>query len=133
MRRLQKILPNAMPQRAVVHAAEAWRALHRWPEVVGERIAVKSWPDRFEKGTAYVAVTGSEWAQELRMQKAVILQKLRGLAGGRDLIRDIRFGVRKLPERPPEAPPPPPSRPEDTGESVKSIVERILSHGRDDP
>lgn len=67
------------------------------------------------------------------MQKAVILQKLRGLAGGRDLIRDIRFGVRKLPERPPEAPPPPPSRPEDTGESVKSIVERILSHGRDDP
>ncbi len=131
MRRLERILPNALPQRSIIHAAEAWRALHRWPEAVGEPLAQRSWPDRFEKGTAWVAVQSSEWATELRMQKSVILARLREFAGGKDLIRDLRFGVRPLPPRP-EVLPQKRAKLHDSGEDMQRIIDRILSKSDDE-
>lgn len=45
-----------------------------------------------------MAVEGSAWAQELRLQKEVILSRLRE-RGSTALFGDVRFGVRKLPAR----------------------------------
>ena len=73
MRRIDRLLGDSLEQKEIVRAAEAWQGLNRWPEVVGEALSERSWPDRFEQGTVYVAVTGSAWAQELRMQKPTIL------------------------------------------------------------
>ena len=78
--------------------ARAQRAFRRWPEVVGPFLATRSWPDRFSRGTVWVAVEGSSWAQELRMLKGQILSRLREVAADRALFQDVRFGVRRLPD-----------------------------------
>lgn len=99
MRRLDQLLGYSFEQKEIVRAAQAWQALKRWNEVVGEALAKKSWPDRYERGTVYVAVSGSAWAQELRMQKPTILKRLNDFVKDRGLITDVRFGVRELPDR----------------------------------
>ncbi len=62
-------------------------------------MAERSHPDRFGRGTLWVAVEGSAWAQELRMIKDKILERLDEAAGEQGLFTDVRFGVRALPPR----------------------------------
>lgn len=97
MERLSAIVPAAIARDEVVRAARAMRVLKRWPEVVGEVMATKSAPDRYDHGTVWVAVTSSEWSQNLRMAKSQILDKLALLSGEPELFKDVRFGVRALP------------------------------------
>jgi hypothetical protein len=87
---------EAIGREEVLRAARAQRAMRRWEEVVGPMLATKSSPDKYDHGTLWVAVTGSAWAQELRMVKNQILGKLRNIAGDPELFTDIRFGVRPI-------------------------------------
>jgi len=96
MKKIQKILEESIPQEQVLREARAWRVLKRWPEIVGAALAEKSAPDRYEKGTVWVAVLGSAWSNELRMQKATILNRLHQLSGDTSLFNSLRFGVRKF-------------------------------------
>lgn len=82
--------------------ARAHAVLRHWDEIVGEQLALKSRPDRYGKGTVWVAVTGSAWAQELRLRKETILSRLRERSGDANLFTDIRFGVRPIEPREPE-------------------------------
>ena len=82
----------------LLRVARAQAALRQWDLVVGDHLASRSWPDRFERGTVWVAVEGSAWAQELRMRKDQILYRLAEISGEPDLFRQIRFGVRSLPK-----------------------------------
>ena len=68
--------------------------LRRWEEAVGPLLAAKSVPDRYDKGTVWVATQGSAWAQELRLMKPLILERLEAMAGERGMFLDVRFGVR---------------------------------------
>jgi predicted nucleic acid-binding Zn ribbon protein len=80
--------------------------MRRWVEVVGEAMAQRSQPERYENGTVYVAVEGAAWAQELRMSKDKILEKLRALSNEPQMFREVRFGVRSVkhePTKPSEA------------------------------
>ncbi len=99
MIRLASFLPRALHNEDVLAAARAQKVLRKWSEVVGPGLANRSFPDRFDKGTVWVAVQGSAWAQELRMMKEVIVSKLNDLADEPGLFRDVRFGVRPLPTR----------------------------------
>ena len=99
MRQLGHMLGGAIAQAEVLRAARAQRALRHWPQVVGPGLASRSHPERYERGTVWVAVEGSAWAQELRMIKDVIIDRLEQHAGERGLFIDVRFGVRPLPER----------------------------------
>lgn len=106
MKRIDRVLDFAFDQREIVKAAQVGQALRRWDEIVGEELARRSWPDRYEAGTVYVAAAGSAWSQELRMKKTLIMDRIAQMLGTRALVSDVRFGVRKLPSRP-EAPTPP--------------------------
>jgi predicted nucleic acid-binding Zn ribbon protein len=68
--------------------------VRQWVSVVGEALAGKATPERFERGTLWVAATGSAWAQEIALRKEVILERLNGLAGER-LFEDLRVGTRE--------------------------------------
>lgn len=110
MKRAGQMLPKAVGRDEVLRTARAQQVLRFWPEIVGEGLASRSHPDRYGKGTVWVAVTGSAWAQELRMRKDLILERLRERAGDPSLFLDVRFGVRPLPSpdlepssNPPEA------------------------------
>ena len=100
MKRIDRVLDFAFDQKEIVKAAQVGQALRRWDEIVGEDLARRSWPDRYEAGTVFVAASGSAWSQELRMKKTLILDRLAQMLGTRALVSDVRFGVRKLPSRP---------------------------------
>ncbi len=96
MNKLREILAKDVVGPEVARTARALAIMRRWREVVGEELAARSWPDRYSKGSLWVAVQGSAWAQELRMLKTPILSKLNALAG-EPLFVNVRFGVRALP------------------------------------
>src|SRR5690349_19105714 len=103
MKRVQQMLGPAIGREEVIRMARAQRVLREWDQIVGPSMAARSHPERFDRGTVWVAVEGSAWAQELRMIKDVLLDRLAQRAG-EGLFLDIRFGVRPLPT--PEAPAP---------------------------
>ena len=107
MKRIDRVLQFAFDQKEIVKAAQVGQALRRWDEIVGEELARRSWPDRYEAGTVYIAASGSAWAQELRMRKTLIMDRIAEILGTRALVSDVRFGVRKLPSRPESVAPPP--------------------------
>ncbi len=132
MRKFDRILGDAVLQPEALRAARALGFLRRWDEVVGPAMAERSWPDRYDHGKVFVAVTGSAWAQELRMQKETLLMRLKEMSGDQTLFVDLRFGVRPL-RRPFEF-----AVVEDvvddslTGLSIREIAERRMKKWHDD-
>jgi predicted nucleic acid-binding Zn ribbon protein len=124
------MLKPALGRDEVLRAARAQRILREWPSIVGPAMATRSFPDRYDHGTVWVAVTGSAWAQELRMQKDQILTRLTERAGEPNLFINLRFGVRPLPEPAPveEERPVVPVREEESGLSIREIAERRLKN-----
>ena len=134
MRRINQILPKAVQNDEVLRIARAQVAMRRWSEVVGGPMAERSFPDRFGRGTLWVAVEGSAWAQELRMMKDRILSRLNELAGEAELFKDVRFGVRPLPAKAASAerPPAPPEERHVEGLSIREIAERRLANWKNE-
>ena len=132
MRKFDRILGDAVLQPEALRAARALGILRRWEMVVGAAMAERSWPDRYDHGKVFVAVSGSAWAQELRMQKETLLARLKEMAGDEALFVDLRFGVRPL-RRPFEF-----AVVEDvvddslTGLSIREIAERRMKKWQDD-
>lgn len=126
------MLGRAVGRDEVLRTARAQMILRHWDEIVGDALASRSHPDRYGKGTVWVAVQGSAWAQELRMRKHVILDRLRTRAGDPNLFLDIRFGVRPLPGRDGdgEGEAPPTTLEPDTELSIREIARRRLAKMR---
>ncbi len=99
MRHVGRVLPRVVENAEVLRAARAGAVLRRWDEAVGAVLAQKSRPDRYDRGTVWVATQGSAWAQELRLMKPIILERLEAMAEERGMFLDLRFGVR--PPKPP--------------------------------
>lgn len=135
MKSLKSWVVDAIDRRNVHRSARAHLALKRWPEVVGSAMAARSRPERYEKGTVWVAVSGSAWAQELRMAKDTILERLEECAGERGLFLDVRFGVRDIGARDSQTAP---SLDEEAykeelaGLSIREIAEKRLAKWRNE-
>jgi len=65
----------------------------KWAEVVGERIAGVSRPDRIADGILWVACKSSVWANELTLHKEHIKKELNKTVQRR-VVKDIRFSSR---------------------------------------
>jgi hypothetical protein len=65
----------------------------KWAEVVGERIAGVSRPDRISDGILWVACKSSVWANELTLHKEHIKTELNKTVQRR-VVKDIRFSSR---------------------------------------
>lgn len=129
------MLAAALGRDEVLRTARAQRVMRYWPEIVGEALAQRSWPDRYERGTVWVAVQGSAWASELRMVKGRILSRMREMSGEPGLFEDVRFGERPTKEPAPEEPREDhsrPERPELKGLSIREIAERRLREWGDE-
>jgi len=116
MNKIGHLLKKAVGRDEVLATARAQTVLRRWPEIVGEFLAERSSPDRFDKGVVWVAVSGSSWAQELRMRKPDILERLKSISTEPELFKDLRFGVRPLRKLP---------DPEDKAEKPKQNREAL--------
>ncbi|HVL40167.1 MAG TPA: DUF721 domain-containing protein [Fimbriimonadaceae bacterium] len=134
MRKLEELLGASIEREEVLRCARAQAALRSWPQIVGELLAERSTPDRYDRGTVWVSVQGSAWAQELRMIKHRILNRLADIAGDKTLFLDLRFGVRPPRERKAPDPPAAPkrrARPDLEGLSIREIAERRLKNWPD--
>ena len=134
MRKIANLLGDAMGRDEVMRAARAQRILRDWASIVGKPLALRSQPDKYHRGTVWVAVEGSAWAQELRMIKDRILEKLGEAGGDPTLFREVRFGVRPIyREDPVDEFPDLPSheRVDDHDLSIRDIAERRLRTWQD--
>jgi hypothetical protein len=130
MRQVAQMLATALGRDEVLRMARAQSILKRWDLIVGDALAERSWPDKFERGTVWVAVEGSAWAQELRMIKELILDRLRERSGDPSMFIDLRFGVRPLRKPAIEVETQPMSREEreiKSAQSIREIAESIFA------
>lgn len=100
---LEKILAHVeTPGLAIMLKLES-----SWAELVGPYLASKTRPASVRQGLLTVTVRNAGWANELRFQNDLFLEKLDGLLGA-GVIKEIRFVAGNLDD---EAPPPPRKRP----------------------
>lgn len=133
MKRVRGLLPSSIEQSEALRGARAHLTLRHWNGVVGELLAERCQPERFERGTLWVAASGSAWAQELRMVRGRILAELNHLAKEQALFLELRVGVRpfvafetfQLPEAVPEPP-------RDQEGTIQEIAARRLSNWPDE-
>ncbi len=132
MKKVGHMVRGAVGNDEVIRASKAFKILRDWSSIVGDAMAQRSFPDRYDHGTVWVAVEGSAWAQELRMRRDQILEKLKEKSGDPTLFINMRFGVRPLPkpEIKPETKEKKPKPPR-TNESIKEIAERRLRNWPD--
>jgi predicted nucleic acid-binding Zn ribbon protein len=128
MRKLGHVLPQALSGHEALIAARAQAVLRRWPEVVGDYLAERSRPDRFHKGTVWVAVRDNVWAQELRFRREEILQRLNELSVDGHIFTSVRFGVRQLPAEEEPVVEAPKETFDTRGLSIREIAERRLAN-----
>lgn len=94
MKRLSDLLGVSLPEKGVLRTARAQSVLRRWSEIVGAVLAEKSTPERYDRGTVWVAAAGSAWAQEIALRKELILGRMNAMAG-EELFEDLRVGARE--------------------------------------
>lgn len=93
MKRLSEVMTSAIVCTDVLEGARAQKVMRDWERAVGETLAAKTTPDRFDHGTVWVASSGSAWAQEIRLRREEIVRRLNEIAG-EELFKDLRVGVR---------------------------------------
>lgn len=94
MKKLSDLMSSSIEQKEILRSARAQALFKEWPKVVGETLAAKTTPDRYEKGTLWICATSSTWAQELRMLEETVLQRMNNLSDDNHLFREIRVGIR---------------------------------------
>lgn len=93
LKKVGGMLGDAIEQTEILRNARALTVLRDWHSIVGADLAKRCAPDKFERGTLWVAAEGSAWAQEIRMIKSTIISRINA-AAHEGLCQDVRVGVR---------------------------------------
>jgi hypothetical protein len=100
-------------RKAQPHRLPLYRVIYRWAQLVGPRIAERTRPVGWHRGTLTVAVASSAWLNELSFMRAELLERINAELG-KDTVRTLRLVTADLPPPRPRAaaaPPPEPPRP----------------------
>ena len=87
------LLGKALGRKEIFERLEARQVSKSWANAVGEHLASRSSPEKFEFGILTVAVTSAPWLQELRLRQKELLDRLNA-AAGRELFTELKFVVR---------------------------------------
>lgn len=66
------------------------RIFNNWKEIVGSEISKKTRPERISRGTLYLSVTTSIWANELSLMSDKLIEKINSFIG-EEVVKKIRF------------------------------------------
>jgi predicted nucleic acid-binding Zn ribbon protein len=94
--RRKQVEPAARLVRAVLAAhgiadeVREHRLVTQWAEVVGPRVAARTWPDGLSGGVLWVRVVSSSWLQELSFVRDAIAAQANQLLGA-PLVDEVRF------------------------------------------
>lgn len=86
-----EILSTTLRRTGLAKDFERYSVVEYWSEVVGPELSRVSKPEKITtNGVLVIRVVDPNWSQELSMQKADILARLRKIAVG-EVISDLRF------------------------------------------
>ena len=104
--RVSDVLEEVLASQGLSSVAWMVRISSGWSGIVGPILSGKSAPYKLKNGLLTVRVRDHSWAQELQLQKPVLIRRIAEVLG-EDRIRDIRFMTGPLSdEEPVKAPPP---------------------------
>ena len=87
---VSNILSKMLKDFGMEENAKRYEALTRWEEIVGEKVAAVTVPEKVSHGTLIVKVTSSVWKYELTMRKQEILKKIHQVTHSND-VKDIQW------------------------------------------
>jgi len=87
---LGQIFKDLFRDLGIARSIEQHGALAIWDEVVGERVAGLTQPERIERGILTVRVNSPVWRNELVFMKADIVRKINETLN-KDVVKDIKF------------------------------------------
>lgn len=93
MRKLGDMIGDAFSRPEILRRGRAQMVMRAWREIVGDQLADKCVLERYDKGTLWIAASGNAWAQEIRFQKTIILERMNEMAG-ENLFSNLRVGTR---------------------------------------
>ena len=120
------LLSEAMSSAGLTDQARRFDISRIWREAVGPRIAERTAPYSFNRGTLVVKVASAAWQNELTFLKTQILEKVNRALGG-EVVRELRVLSGRVPDadsgrRKPRPPPEPCAQDLDAArETAKSI------------
>jgi hypothetical protein len=90
-------IDDVLAQRGLSEPLRVHRLLTEWRDMVGDRIANRTWPDGLSKNVLWVRVANSAWLHELSLLKATLVTAINRALGEPRLVDDLRFhiGARK--------------------------------------
>jgi predicted nucleic acid-binding Zn ribbon protein len=72
-------------------AVREHRLVTSWDEIVGARIATRSWPDGLKHGVLHVRVANSAWLHELSFLREAMMGRANELLGPPLLVKEVRL------------------------------------------
>ncbi|MEK7377152.1 MAG: DUF721 domain-containing protein [Candidatus Margulisiibacteriota bacterium] len=84
---LKNILDN-LP--SLKNRVEGYSLLERWNELADKKNI--SWPVKFTAGTLFVGSQDPSFAQEIKMKRTAIIEKMNKEAGA-EILKDIRINI----------------------------------------
>ena len=93
---LSSILDAFLESLRIPHVAFLVSLRKRWPEIAGPLVSRNATPLSLRNGVLTVVVRNHAWAQELRMSKTTMIERIRETVGERIPVSDIRFTVGSL-------------------------------------
>ena len=88
-----ELIGDALAAHGLGEAVRAHRLITEWRELVGERIAARTWPDGLSKKLLWVRVANSAWLHELSMLKGQLVVAINAALGEPRLVDDLRFHI----------------------------------------
>jgi predicted nucleic acid-binding Zn ribbon protein len=74
-------MPQTLKEYGLEEKAYKYSVITGWSDVVGEKVAAVTLPEKLDRGVLTVRVTNAVWKYELTMRKAEILRKIRAKFG----------------------------------------------------
>ncbi len=85
------LVDELIGKRSIAGAVREHRLVTGWKEIVGERVAARTWPDGLKNGVLQVRVANSSWLHELSFMREMMIDAANRHVGPPSLVRDLRL------------------------------------------
>lgn len=86
-----ELVSAVLARNGIVRDVREHRVMIEWPDIVGGRIARRTWPERVEGRTLWVAVESSPWLAELSFMAADMAQRVNRHVGEPPLCDEVKL------------------------------------------
>ena len=93
----EEAVADSLELSGLTAVVRAHRIVTEWRDMVGERIAARTWPDGLKDRVLWIRVSSSAWLHELTLLRRQILDGIDRILGEPRLVDDIKLhiGVRR--------------------------------------